>query len=134
MARYKNIEIDKALNKGIAQRIKSVRLENNLTQTEFGEKLKITRPSVYRLENGMNYPSSQTIELICNKFGINETWLRFGEQHSKSKKDEFDMMFSSLSETECKFVEEILTIYQSLDNEGQTCLRKLAESLAKRKD
>ncbi len=60
-------------------RIKQVRKSNNLSMEKFGERIRITRSSVCKIENGENNPSEQTIKLICQEFDINEEWLRTGQ-------------------------------------------------------
>ena len=61
------------------KRIKEIRKSLNLTQEEFATKLSITRGALSRIESGDRNPSSQTIELICSKFGISRHWLETGE-------------------------------------------------------
>lgn len=59
-------------------RIKQVRKSNNLTMEQFGNRIGITKSSVSLLESGKNFPSEQTIKLICQEFNINEEWIRTG--------------------------------------------------------
>lgn len=61
------------------ERIKELRKELGLSQESFGERLKITKASVSRIESGINNPSDQTIKLICSEFHVNENWLRTGD-------------------------------------------------------
>lgn len=63
----------------LSERIKQIRRENDMTQIEFARKLKISGPSVSKLEKGENNPSDQTIALISREFNISENWLRTGE-------------------------------------------------------
>lgn len=66
----------------IGERIKLIRKNAKLSQEVFGNRLKITKASVSRLESGINNPSEQTLKLICqenwNGELINEDWLRTG--------------------------------------------------------
>lgn len=61
------------------QRIRQIRKANNMTMQEFADQLGINQSSVSYIESGRNNPSGQTIVLICEKFGINRTWLETGE-------------------------------------------------------
>ena len=61
------------------KRIEQIRKEAKLSQEDFGNRLRITRSSISRLESGINNPSDQTISLICKEFNVNEEWLRTGE-------------------------------------------------------
>lgn len=71
----------------INERIKEVRKSENLTMEKFGERVKISKVSVSRIESGINNPSNQTIMLICREFNINEEWLRNGTGSMKLEID-----------------------------------------------
>ena len=71
-------------------RIKALRNELKLTQTEFAERIGISRSALTKLESGENVPSGATVKLIVNEFKVNEIWLRDGEGE----------MFRSMSEQE----------------------------------
>ena len=60
-------------------RIKKLRKELGLTLDKFGEKLGVTKPTISRIENGVNNVTEQMIKSICREFNVNETWLRTGE-------------------------------------------------------
>lgn len=59
----------------IGNRIKEVRKESKLTQSEFGSKIGISLSGVSSLEIGKNTPSEQTIRAICSEFNVNRDWL-----------------------------------------------------------
>lgn len=59
-------------------RIKKIRNDIGLSQTDFAKKLSVSRSAVCKMESGENSPSEQTISLICKVFSINEDWLRHG--------------------------------------------------------
>lgn len=60
------------------ERIKLIRKKAGLSQETFGERIKVTRGSISKIESGINNPSDQTIKLICSEFDVNEDWLRTG--------------------------------------------------------
>ena len=60
------------------ERIKILRLDLSLTQSEFGEKLGISQNYVWMIEKGDRVPSDRTVADICRVFGVNEDWLRSG--------------------------------------------------------
>lgn len=60
------------------ERIKQVRTNAKLTQTEFADKLGLTKNYISLVENGNREPSDRTINDICDKFGVNPVWLRTG--------------------------------------------------------
>ena len=61
------------------ERIKTLRLDLSLTQSEFGEKLGISQNYVWMIEKGDRVPSDRTVSDICRVFGVNEDWLRTGQ-------------------------------------------------------
>lgn len=62
-------------NNAIGKNIETLRLATGLTQTEFGEKLGVTRTTIYKWEHGD--PIRQTnIDAICNTFNVSERDIR----------------------------------------------------------
>jgi transcriptional regulator with XRE-family HTH domain len=61
----------------IGERIKAIRLNNNLTQEEFGELIGISRQRVGRIESGHTV-SLEQIAVICQKTGVTLDYLVFG--------------------------------------------------------
>ncbi len=116
------------------ERIKNVRKALNLTMEKFGDKIKISKSAVSRLEKGINNPSDQTIGLIVGEFNVNEEWLRTGRgEMFVETKDDYIASLSkrySLDEFDIKIVES----YLSLDNSSRKVIKnyicKLAENLA----
>lgn len=116
------------------ERIKSVRKKYNLSQEEFGNKIRIGRSSVAKLESGENNPSEQTIELICKNFRVNREWLLngFGEPY-KSEKGAFSEILSDLEDSDDDFIKDLISVYMELDDASKAALRKLADGLAKKR-
>lgn len=63
----------------IGNRIKKIRKELDLTQSEFAAKIGSVQNTVTGYENGRRNPSAPVISLICEKFDVREEWLRTGE-------------------------------------------------------
>lgn len=59
-------------------RIREIRKDNNLTQTEFGERIGVKGNTITGYENGTRIPSDAIILSICREFNVNEDWLRTG--------------------------------------------------------
>ena len=62
----------------VNERIKELRLTLGLTQQAFADKLKTSRSNIANYEVCKNSPSDAVISLICEKFDVNEEWLRDG--------------------------------------------------------
>lgn len=67
-------------------RIKSLRQSENLTQSQFAEKIGLSRNYVAMIEIGQRDPSDRTISDICRIFSVNEDWLRYGIEPMRSAK------------------------------------------------
>lgn len=69
----------------IGERIKQVRQTirvdgKKLSQEAFGEIMGVTRPAIVNIELGrVEQPSDLFINHLCNRFNVNENWLRTGE-------------------------------------------------------
>lgn len=60
------------------ERISFVRRHTGLNQTEFAEKLNLTKNYISLIENGNRSPSDRTIADICRIFGVDRIWLETG--------------------------------------------------------
>ena len=60
------------------ERIRALRKALGLTQEKFAEKLHIKRNTLANYEIGRNEPIDAVVTLICEKFNVNEDWLRSG--------------------------------------------------------
>ena len=77
-------------------RIKQVQKKSGLTQTEFAEKIGISRTALQKYFARANNPSVRTIKLICSEFNINREWLETGKGEMKVKKNENADFLSSI--------------------------------------
>lgn len=63
----------------IGERIQELRKMKGLTQQEFADALNVPRSTIAGYEANKREPISATVSLICQKFSVNEEWLRTGE-------------------------------------------------------
>lgn len=73
-------------------RIKEIRVSLGLNQSDFGNKIGLGQAGVSALEKGIRGITDRNIQLICEKFNVNEEWLRNGEGEmflDVSEEDEF---------------------------------------------
>ncbi|MFM9985211.1 MAG: helix-turn-helix transcriptional regulator [Flavobacteriales bacterium] len=61
---------DQAMQERIAKRIQKLRVLNDLTQSEMGEKLNISRSGYSKLEAGETHLSYELALLISRKFNV----------------------------------------------------------------
>lgn len=57
----------------IAKRIKQYRIKSGLTQAALGEKAKVDRNTIARLERGKHQPSLPTAKKLAEAFGVTVT-------------------------------------------------------------
>lgn len=126
------------MNLSINTRIKQLRKELGISQSEFGARIGLKGGAISKIERAGSAVTDQNIHLICDKFGVNEKWLRTGEgsmYEESSKQDElvrwarelsdasedpfpchFALALSRLGEREWavleKFIDEMIAIRQ----------------------
>ena len=122
----------------IGERVRAIRKSNKLTVVAFGARIGITNPSVSNIENGKTNPSDQTIRSICREFGVNELWLRYGEEggemyQQKSREEELGALLKSvLADRPEAFRSRLLTALLRFDPDGAEwqVLERIYESIA----
>jgi len=92
----------------VKDRIKQVRTEMGLTQDEFASRIGIGKSSVSLLESGRNNPSPQTIQLICQQFGVRKDWLLEGTGPMKLPAAEDDAIIDEVLAGDDDFVKAVI--------------------------
>lgn len=120
----------------INDRISEVRSNLKLSMEKFGEKIGISKQSVYKIEKGENNPSDQTLKLIVNEFNVDPFWLETGvgdmftaipETIIDELIDEFD-----LDERDKLIIETYLSAPEEQQNAIKNFLLTLAENAQKK--
>lgn len=104
----------------ISQRIKEVRIKNNLSQTDFGKKLGVSRDVISNIEYGRVEPKEIFIDHLCYIFSINKDWLETGK----------GPMEDHTIETQ-KNIEEAIKIIENLPKDLQDYAIEQLKSLKK---
>lgn len=79
----------------IGERIRLIRKQIGLNQTEFGEKIGLKQTAIGLYENNQRGVADRTILLICQTFNVNEEWLRTGD--GEVFKDDDDILITQLA-------------------------------------
>jgi transcriptional regulator with XRE-family HTH domain len=58
-----------------SERIKELRLENGMTQTDVGNIIGVKRHSVYTYEQGLNYPEVRNLIILADYFKVSLDYL-----------------------------------------------------------
>ena len=96
------------LSETIGERILLVIEANNLKRVEFARILNINQSYVTQLIKGRNQPSDRLVEDICQKYNINETWLKTGEGEMRRATSPLFLRDSSLDATDREIIESYI--------------------------
>lgn len=122
----------------IANRIREIRKQKNLSQTAFGERLGVRKDVIVNIENLRVQPKPLLIDGICKEFNVNKDWLLngVGEMYTLSEEDaQLAELFAELTVNEnpklqkailqlCELKEEyidmILPLITELNNKNKS--------------
>lgn len=105
-----------------------------ITKTAFAEKLKVSQQYISKLTK-TGLPSDLLIDDICEKYNVNEEWLRYGTGEMFRvipKEDETAAIVSSLLEEDNAFhdvIKGIMKTFEQLDPASQDTLISFSEQL-----
>ena len=115
-------------------RIEQIRLAKKETQAAFAAELGLSRNYIALMETGERTPSDRTIRDICQKYGVDEVWLRtgVGEMFSpRTREDEITAFFADLlSPDATDFQRDFVAIMATLSPEAWDLMEKKLNELA----
>ena len=116
------------------ERIKTVRKMNNLTQTEFGNRIGIKGNTITGYETGLRTPSSAVIRSISKEFSVSEDWLRTGEGEMQTPISRDDAIVAFMGDVmkgeDADFRRRLIAALTKLDTDEWELLEKMALRLA----
>lgn len=116
-------------------RIRLLRKELKLNQTDFGERIGVKQASVAGYEAGIRTPLDVVITSICREFNVSEDWLRTGKGEMflpTTRDDEIAKMTTDLfKEEEDSFKTRLILTLSKLDENEWALLEKIAKELVK---
>lgn len=114
-------------------RIRLLRKELKLNQTDFGERIGVKQASVAGYEAGIRTPLDAVITSICREFNVNEDWLRTGNGEMflpMTRSDEIAKMTTDLFRgEESSFKSRLILALSKLDENEWAVLEKIAKEL-----
>lgn len=116
----------------IGERIKCVRTEKGYTQQKFADALGLKRNTVGGYEIGTVVPSERTIIDICDKFHVNEGWLRFGEGEmfvARTREEEIAAFMGSVLDGPNNFKKRLIAVLANLEEDDWELLEEMALTL-----
>lgn len=119
----------------LGERIKSVRKQNKLTQTEFAKSLGASRGMIVNVE--MDKISNMTakkplLQLICDKYGCRREWLIDGEgemMQELSREQEIIKAVSDMFTGDDSFKQDIISMLVKLPDDHWGLLEDMARRL-----
>lgn len=108
----------------MADSIRHYRTKSGLRQLDLGQKLGVSAQAVSKWELGKAEPDSETIQKLCQLFGINSDML-LGIDAKISLKEMTESLYQPDPEEE-----RIITVYRSLNEDGRVFIRAAVSSAA----
>ena len=106
-----------------------------MTQSEFANRLNLSRNFINQLEVGTKNPSDRTILDICKEFNVNEDWLRYGKGEKflpeDREKEIAKLTVELLSEESDSFKNRLISALSRLTEEQWELLAEIAENITK---
>lgn len=122
----------------ISERIARLIDVSGMTKTDFASKLNVTQAYISKITNKGSVPSDRLIEDICEKFNVNENWLRTGEGEMfiELSRDEqiAEFVGRTLSTESESFKKRFIAMLAKLDESDWQTLEKIALELTQKKD
>ena len=109
------------------ERIKVLRKQLGLTQTEFSEALGVGRGVISMYEIGKTKPSEAVISLICRQYNVSETWLRTGE--GEMFRQDKDSVIASLRDALPNLIDDAARVVEMFADLPQEDQRKTIDFL-----
>lgn len=117
------------LSETIGDRILLVIEANNLKKVEFARVLNINQSYVTQLIKGRNQPSDRLIEDICQKYNINETWLKTGEGEMRRATSPLFLRDSSLDATDREIIESYIRMTPTQRQFIKDWIQRIADTM-----
>lgn len=122
----------------LSDRILILLEKKNISKTEFAKDLNVTPAYVSKIINKGSIPSDRLIEDICEKFNVNEEWLRHGtgDIFAEITKDKelADFAARLYKEDENSFKRRLVSVLSNLSEDEWELLANIAEKIQKEKD
>lgn len=107
------------------ERIKQIRKEKKLSQSEFGKNINLSQNHISSIEKGVRSITDRIINDICKIYNVNENWLRTGE--GNIYRDPFDSLVIDDPE-----IKEFLISFKQIDESMQQTIKEMVRKIAKK--
>lgn len=118
----------------IKDRVRELRKETKLSQTDFAERLGCGRGVIKGIEEGQTELKPALADLICRTYNCDPVWLETGqgEMFRKLSRQEqiADFVGKALADDSDEFVRQTIAMLATLDEAGWQKLKAAAEAIA----
>jgi plasmid maintenance system antidote protein VapI len=114
-------------------RIQQLIDELGLKKIEFAKKINVSPAFVSEMCSGRKNISDRTIIDICDKFHVNEDWLRSGEGEmfvARTREEEIAAFMGEVLDGPNNFKKRLISVLANLDEDGWELLEAMALKLA----
>ena len=116
------------------ERIRLLRKELGLNQSDFGNKIGVKQGTVAGYESGARTPLDAVVSSICREFDVNEEWLRTGEGEMFEQMTEQQkllkytgMLLKDKDSAIVNAIQSFIVTYEQLDDTSKVTLEKIAQ-------
>ncbi len=110
----------------IGSRLKDLRIKNNMTQTELGQKVKVTKVSICCYEKGVRIPTLETLEDLAGILNVSCDFLLGNDKLIINNKETI-----KVSEELLQFIKEIKNnkkLYNKIIKEPKKVLKNMIDN------
>ena len=116
------------------ERIRLLRKELGLNQSDFGNKIGVKQGTVAGYESGARTSLDAVVSSICREFDVNEEWLRTGEGEMFEQMTEQQkllkytgMLLKDKDSAIVNAIQSFIVTYEQLDDTSKATLEKIAQ-------
>ena len=113
----------------IVDRLKQIRKEKGLNQTEFGKRVGVSRDVIKNIECRNVSPKDLFIDSICKEYHVIKKWLLTGEGDRYNESPEYIVEELSLEYKLDDYDKKIITAYLSLDENERKTIKKMIDKI-----
>ena len=125
--------------KSIGERVKMIRKELGLNQTDFAKGLDLSRSRIGYIENGERSLTERTLNDIVREYGVNRDYILTGEGDMFINIEESEEIINSVKslcendQEKAKLVIETYKMFLDLDIEDKKLINAMVKSLIEKK-
>ena len=114
----------------IGERLKLIRKESGLNQTEFGARINLSQTTIGLYESDNRVITDRALSQICSAFNINEEWLKTGEGEMRRATSPLFLRDSSLDATDREIIESYIRMTPTQRQFIKDWIQRIADTMS----